>query len=134
MKTIYTDDHRLQDGKAELIDGKLLPCFEMPRRAEIVIGRVREVGLGEVLAPEAFGRAPLERVHKKAFVDFLEGAWASWTAAGRDWDALPLNWQVRGMRADREPVSIDGKLSYFSSARRSPPAPGRRPAPPPMSR
>jgi acetoin utilization deacetylase AcuC-like enzyme len=101
MKTIYTDDHRLQDGKAELIDGKLLPCFEMPRRAEIVIGRVREVGLGEVLAPEAFGRAPLERVH-------------TWTAAGRDWDALPLNWQVRGMRADREPVSIDGKLSYFS--------------------
>ncbi len=114
MKTIYTDDHRLQNGKAELIDGKLLPCFEMPRRAEIVIARVREVGLGEVLPPETFGRAPLERVHKKSFLDFLEGAWAAWTAAGRDWDALPLVWQVRGLRADREPDSIDGKLSYFS--------------------
>ena len=114
MKTIYTEDHRLQDGKAELIDGKLLPCFEMPRRAEIVIARVREVGLGEVLPPETFGRPPLERVHKKNFLDFLEGAWAAWTAAGRDWDALPLVWQVRGLRADREPDSIDGKLSYFS--------------------
>jgi acetoin utilization deacetylase AcuC-like enzyme len=114
MKTIYSEDHRLQDGKAELIDGKLLPCFEMPRRAEIVIARVRETGLGEVLAPESFGRGPIERVHRKSFVDFLEGAWAVWTAAGRDWDALPLVWQVRGLRADREPASIDGKLSYFS--------------------
>jgi acetoin utilization deacetylase AcuC-like enzyme len=114
MKTVYTEDHRLQDGKAELIDGKLVPCFEMPRRAEIVIARVRETGLGEVLTPESFGRAPIERVHKTAFVDFLEGAWAAWTAAGRDWDALPLVWQVRGLRADREPESIDGKLSYFS--------------------
>ena len=114
MKTIYTEDHRLQDGKAELIDGKLMPCFEMPRRAEIVIGRVREVGLGEVLAPETFGRTPVEAVHSKDFVDFLEGAWAAWTAAGRDWDALPVNWQVRGLRSDRVPKSIDGRLSYYS--------------------
>ncbi|MDH3473508.1 MAG: histone deacetylase family protein [Rhodospirillales bacterium] len=114
MKTIYSDDHRLQDGKAELIDGKLLPCFEMPRRADIVIGRVRETGLGEVLAPDAFGRAPIERVHKTNFVDFLEGAWDAWDAAGRDWDALPLVWAVRSLRNDREPETIDGKLSYFS--------------------
>ena len=114
MKTVYTEDHRLQDGKAELIDGKLLPCFERPRRAEIVIARVRETGLGEVLAPETFSRGPIERVHRKSFVDFLEGAWDVWTAAGRDWDALPLVWQVRGLRADREPETIDGKLSYFS--------------------
>jgi hypothetical protein len=30
MKTIYSERHRLQDGKAELIDGKLMPCFEKP--------------------------------------------------------------------------------------------------------
>ena len=114
MKTIYSEDHRLQDGKAELIDGKLMPCFEMPKRAEYIIGRVREVGLGEVLAPEDFGRAPLERVHSADFLGFLETAWEAWRAAGRDWDALPLNWQVRGMRADRVPETIDGKLSYFS--------------------
>ncbi len=114
MKTIYSDDHRLQDGKAELIDGKLLPCFEMPKRADIVIGRVREVGLGEVLAPEGHGRQPIDRVHDSAFVDFLAHAWDAWTAEGRDWDALPLNWQVRGMRGDRAPETVDGKLSYYS--------------------
>ena len=114
MKTVFTEEHRLQDGKAELIDGKLLPCFEMPRRAEIVIERVRAVGLGEVLAPERFGRAPLERVHRANFLDFLEGAWDAWSAEGRDWDALPLVWPVRDLRRDREPESIDGKLSFFS--------------------
>ena len=25
MKTVFSEDHRLQDGKSELIDGKLLP-------------------------------------------------------------------------------------------------------------
>ena len=114
MKTIYSEDHRLQDGKAELIDGKLLPCFEMPRRAEIVIGRVRDMGLGEIRPPVSQGRAPIDRVHDRAFVDFLEGAWAEWIEDGRDWDALPLNWQVRGMRGDRAPETVDGKLSYYS--------------------
>ncbi len=55
MRTVYSERHRLQDGKAELIDGKLLPCFEKPERAELILARVREVGLGEVLAPEEHG-------------------------------------------------------------------------------
>ncbi len=56
MKTVYSDDHRHQDGKAELIDGKLLPCFEMPRRADMILARVKETKLGEVLAPARFRR------------------------------------------------------------------------------
>ena len=64
MKTVYSDDHRHQDGKAELIDGKLLPCFEMPRRADMILARVKEMKLGEVLAPRDFGLDPVKRVHK----------------------------------------------------------------------
>ncbi len=114
MKTIHTDDHRLQHGRAELIDGKLLPCFEKPERAELIIARVREVGLGPVLEPEDFGRAPLARVHADNYLRFLETAWEAWVRAHGDYDALPLNWSVRGMRSDIEPDAIDGKLSYFS--------------------
>ncbi len=40
MLTVYTEDHRLQDGKSELFDGKLLPCFEKPERAEIGVNTV----------------------------------------------------------------------------------------------
>ena len=113
MKTVYTDDHRLQDGKSELIDGKLQPCFEMPRRADIIIERVRTAGLGEVLAPTEFGMQPIRRVHAENFVEFLRTAWNRWVEEHGSYDALPLNWRVPGMR-DVEPESIDGKLSYFS--------------------
>jgi acetoin utilization deacetylase AcuC-like enzyme len=113
MKTIYSERHRLQDGKAELIDGKLLPCFEKPERAELIIARVREVGLGEVLAPAEHGPGPLRRVHAEPFLRFLEGAWEAWVAEHGAYDALPLCWPTRGLR-QIEPDSIDGKLSYFS--------------------
>jgi acetoin utilization deacetylase AcuC-like enzyme len=113
METVYSEDHRLQAGAAELIDGRLQPCVERPERAEIVLARVREVGLGEVVAPREHGLEPLRRVHAENFLAFLETAWDRWVEAHGAYDALPLNWAVRGMR-DIEPETIDGKLSYFS--------------------
>lgn len=114
MKTIYTDHHRLQHGQAELIDGQLLPCFEKPERADLIIARVRDSGLGPVLEPENFGTTPLARVHAPHYLRFLETAWDAWVQEHGEYDALPLNWPVRGMRSDIEPDAIDGKLSYFS--------------------
>jgi len=114
MRTVYSEDHRFQDGKSELIDGKLLPCFEMPKRADIIIARVREVELGEIVEPSDFGPGPRERVHSKPFLRFLETAWDAWVEAHDAYDALPLIWPTRGLRNDVEPASIDGKLSYFS--------------------
>ena len=114
MKTVYSDDHRLQDGKAELIDGKLMPCFEMPKRADIVLARVRDQKLGEVVAPREFGLDPVKRVHRPRFVEFLRTAWGEWVTQHGDYDALPLTWAARGMRSDVIPEIIDGKLSYYS--------------------
>jgi acetoin utilization deacetylase AcuC-like enzyme len=114
VQTIYSEDHRLQDGKAELAEGKLVPCFEMPLRADLVLARVREVGLGEVLKPIEFGLDPIARVHTTAFIEFLRTFWGEWTAAGRTYDALPMTWPTRTLRHDRVPTSIDGKISYYS--------------------
>jgi acetoin utilization deacetylase AcuC-like enzyme len=114
MKTVYTDDHRFQDGKAELTNGKLVPCFEMPKRADLVHARVQEVALGPVLGPTDYGRAAISRVHTDPFIDFLESAWDEWVAEHGDYDALPLTWPTRTLRQDRVPTVIDGKLSYYS--------------------
>src|SRR5262245_31215997 len=114
MKTVYSDRHRLQHGAAELTDGKLVPCFECPERADLVLARVRERGIGDVLERTAHGLDPLRRVHTAPFVDFMRTAWDEWTAIGRDWDALPLVWVARTMREDRVPTTIDGMLSYYS--------------------
>ncbi len=113
MKTVYSDDHRLHSARNELIDGTLKPAHEKPQRADIILARVREAGLGEVLEPREFGIEPLARVHDGRYLKFLETAWDMWKETGREWDALPLAWPVRGLRAI-EPEEIDGKLSYFS--------------------
>jgi acetoin utilization deacetylase AcuC-like enzyme len=112
--TFYSEQHRRHHGHAELIDGQMKPCFEMPRRAEMILARVRDVGLGEVHEPTRFGEGPLRRVHADGFVDFLSHAWLDWTAEGRTHDALPLVWPVRSLRGDRVPDDIDGKLGYYS--------------------
>src|SRR5918994_4195331 len=113
MLTVYSDDHALQDGKAELLDGQLVPCFEMPRRAFLIRDRVREVGLGEIVPPEDFGRAPIERAHAPEFVEFLATAWDAWWATGRDHDALPYSWPTRTFR-ELSPERIEGLLGRYS--------------------
>lgn len=113
MQILVSESHRLQDGKAELIDGTLKPCFESPVRVDSILQALRDVGFDNIGPPAEHGKQLIERVHKPNYVEFLANIWDLWTAQGRDWDALPLNWQVRGMR-DQEPETIDGKLSYFS--------------------
>lgn len=114
MLTVYSQDHQYQNAEVELIDGKLLPPLENPKRAEMVLTQVCEVGLGKVLPPEDFGLAPVLRVHDEGFVSFLRMAWDEWVAAHGAYDALPLNWATRTMRHDRVPEAIEGKLSYYS--------------------
>lgn len=114
MITVYSDDHRFQHGQAELHDGKLVPCFEMPRRADLILARVTSVGLGPVVAPRAFGLDPVRRVHADDFVDFLGVAWDAWAAEHGAHDALPFTWLAPGMRRDKPPNHIDGKLGYYS--------------------
>jgi acetoin utilization deacetylase AcuC-like enzyme len=114
MITLYSEEHHYQKATAELIDGKFLPPFELPERAEMVLAQVRLAKLGDVLPPKEFGLDPILRVHDAKFVAFLETAWNEWVAAHGDYDALPLNWATRTMRQDRIPEAIDGKLSYYS--------------------
>ncbi len=46
MLTVYSEDHRGHAPKYELTFGQFLPCFEKPSRAEMVLARVKDVGLG----------------------------------------------------------------------------------------
>ena len=114
MLTIYSADHKLHHGNGELMNGQIVPCFEMPRRAELVLERVRTVKLGEVISPRDYGVAPLASVHSPAYITFLETAWTDWSAFGRDFDALPMTWPVRGMNQSREPQHIEAKLGFYS--------------------
>lgn len=113
MKTVYSEKHKLHHARLELINGKMEPAVEMPSRAETVLDRLRAVDLGPVVGPTAHGLDPVKKVHASNYVDFLSKAWDLWTASGRDYEALPLVWAVRGLR-QIEPDYIDGKLSFYS--------------------
>lgn len=114
MDIVFSEGHRLQAGRAELAEGRLVPCYEAPVRAEMVRAALAERRLGVFRAPDPLPEGALESVHDAGYVAFLAGAWDRWSAEGRDWDALPLNWRARGMRFDRIPHSIDGLLSHYS--------------------
>ena len=109
MLTIYSDDHHLHHGRCELMDGQLMPCFEMPSRADHVLQRVKDRELGPVQAPEDFGLAPLQRIHSRDYLDFFKGAWERWTHFGQDGDLLPYTWPARTLRQVL-PTSLHGQL------------------------
>lgn len=115
MITIYSADHLLRNSRTELYCGELVPPHECKERAEYVLDRVRRQGLGEVMAPASFGKAPLLRVHDDHYVQFLEDAWREWSAAGNRGEAIPDCWPARRMM-QRRPNSITGKLGYYAMA------------------
>lgn len=113
MRTIFSEDHKHQDGTAELIDGQFHPPVEKPERAERILAAVNEAGIGAVEAPDAVERHILEKVHDPGYLQFLETAWDEWIAAHGNWDALPIDWPTRTF-VQRLPEAIDGKLGYYS--------------------
>jgi len=113
MKTVYSDKHRLQCGRGELNDGKIMPCFESPNRADAILTSVKSVNLGPIIKPTEFPIKVLQRVHTEDYLQFLETAWEQWQKVHGDIDALPLVWPVRGLRQVC-PEHIDGKVSYYA--------------------
>ena len=115
MITVFSPEHLLRNANTELYGGRLVPPHECPERAEIVLERVRAVGLGEVTAPSRCGTAPVLKVHDQKFVEFLQSAWSEWVAAGNLGEAIPDCWPARRM-SQRCPDSITGTLGYYAMA------------------
>ncbi|MFV2032063.1 MAG: histone deacetylase family protein [Gammaproteobacteria bacterium] len=115
MLSVYSEKHALRDAKTELYGGELVAPFECPVRAEYVLERLKEVKLGEVIAPDEFGLDPVTRVHDPAFLGFLERCWNDWTAVGYKGEAIPTVWPARGMQ-QRVPNHIEGRLGYYAMA------------------
>ena len=118
MHTVYSDEHHYQDGNVELFEGKVVKPHEIPRRAEIVLERVKSERLGEVVAPRDFGLDPIFAVHDRGFVTFLQECWSDWVKSGRSFDALPHVWPVPGLlprgKQRQVPDSIEASLSAIT--------------------
>ncbi|HUF86469.1 MAG TPA: histone deacetylase family protein [Thermohalobaculum sp.] len=116
MQTVYTERHRLRDAQTELSEGRLVPPFECPARAEMILARLRERGIGEVIAPVPHGLDPVRRVHEADFLGFLETCMRDWRAAGFEGEAIPNVWPSRAMPRNVVPRYIDGRIGYYCLA------------------
>ena len=115
MKTIFSEKHKLRDAKTELYGGELVLPFERPSRVQFIHDRIKEVGLGPIVAPHEYGIGPILKVHDAEFVTFLQDAWRLWQAEGFAGEALPTCWPARRM-SDKKPAFIEGQLGYYALA------------------
>lgn len=113
MRTIYSDKHRLHMSPGEFGFGEVVAAFEKPERVEIVLDRIREVGLGVVEPPNEFPLERISAVHAPFLLDFLRTAHGEWSALKRPGAAYPIAWAGGGLRRDRTGGSVDTKLARY---------------------
>lgn len=117
MHTFYNAHHAQHHGKFEMFRGELVPCFEIPARADYVLQELQARKLGAITPPQAMDDAVITRVHAPRYVDFLRGAWDEWVAldpANAQRDAIPSYWPIRTFRSDVLPVSFSARMGLFS--------------------
>jgi acetoin utilization deacetylase AcuC-like enzyme len=115
--TFYNTLHAQHQGKVEMFRGALVPCFEVPARADHVLAELQRRGLGTVQPPHAFEDSALTSVHSQRYLDFLATAWDDWVAldpAHADKDILPSVWPVRTFRSDIVPDNFAARVGLFS--------------------
>jgi len=117
MITFYNPHHALHQGQFEMYRGALVPCHEVPARADHVLAELQRRQIGEVRAPQSFGAAALESIHSPRYLRFLEIAWDQWVAldpANAAHDALPSVWPTRSFRTDIEPDNFAARMGLYS--------------------
>ncbi len=117
MKTFYNHLHAQHQGKVEMFRGALVPCFEVPARADHVLAELQRRQVGAVLKPQAFDDSALRAIHSQRYLNFLATAWDQWVAldaANADKDILPSVWPTRSFRTDIEPDNFAAKVGLYS--------------------
>jgi acetoin utilization deacetylase AcuC-like enzyme len=113
MNVVYSPVHARHDGGVELYRGRLVPTFETPERAAMILAALAAAGHA-IVGPRELPESRLLRVHDAGFVEFLRGAHARWVAEGREGHVLPSGFPARGLRQDRRPAGISGQLGWYA--------------------
>ena len=117
MKTFFNHLHAQHQGQFEMFRGALVPCHEVPARADHVLAELQRRKLGEIYAPHAFDAHALTTIHSERYLAFLENAWSEWVALDPDnatRDALPSVWPTRTFRSDVLPDNFAARMGLFS--------------------
>lgn len=114
MQIFFSNDQFAHAPASEINRGEIGSPFERPERASSVLQAIERAGMGPAAPAQAFDDEAILRIHDAAYVAFLQSAHAEWRALQRHGPALANTWAVRGMRGDRVPTSLDGRLAHYS--------------------
>ena len=78
MKVVYSAKHRLHSPAHEVQSGVPIPSFEAPSRADRILQALQGDARFSLQQPSEHGLAPIEAVHDRGLVRYLERAWADW--------------------------------------------------------
>ncbi|MEG0885738.1 MAG: histone deacetylase family protein, partial [Janthinobacterium sp.] len=84
MLTFYNELHGQHRGRFELFRGTMVPCFETPERADMVVAELGRRNLGRIVTPHGVPLTSLERIHTPRYLHFLRHAWHDWLALDPD--------------------------------------------------
>lgn len=115
MRIFHSPDHRRRAVRTELYEGSLVAPFECPERMDMILARLDEAGMTDIVAPDDHGLDTARRVHDDGYLDFLATVWEAWTQAGHSGEAIPSVWPARRM-TQRVPDAVDGRLGYYAMA------------------
>ncbi len=117
MITFYNHSHTLHQGKMEMFRGQMVPCFEVPARADHVLSELVARKLGTITAPKHFAPSVLAGIHDAGYLKFLQHAWDDWVAmdpSNKDHDALPSVWPNHGLRSDVLPDNFAARMGRYA--------------------
>jgi acetoin utilization deacetylase AcuC-like enzyme len=115
MQIFHSETTTARKASAEFHGGRLLPPFESPERVHMILSSLRAREIGDISLPTSHGMGPIRAIHDSGYVDFIEGVWKSWLAAGYEGEAMPFTWPTRHTRA-AVPRNVIAQLGYYSFA------------------
>jgi acetoin utilization deacetylase AcuC-like enzyme len=115
MPVVASDAHRGHDPPYEVDSGRVVrPPYERAARAEALRAALVQAG-HPLVEPAPHGLEPVLAVHQPALVEFLDGAYAAWRAAGGPEALIPDTFALPGLYRDgaRSPAGARGRPGRF---------------------
>jgi acetoin utilization deacetylase AcuC-like enzyme len=115
MPVVASEAHRGHDPPYEVNFGRIVrPAWERVARAERLRAALLDAG-HPVLEPAPHGLEPVLAIHRPALVEFLEGAYPAWRAAGGPEVLIPDTFALPGLVRDaaRDPAGGRGRPGRF---------------------
>ena len=118
MLIVHGTAHRLHDPSSAMARAGHPPNFDLKDRVDVVLDALRASGAHQLRPAGDVGLAPIARVHRSDYLNFLQTAWERWPNDRNLELVLPQFWPVQGSPAGglpaRCPESVVAQLGWFA--------------------